>query len=131
MSRTPEEFLRIYGPPEYREWVDAQRCLVTTCETRENMWRPDGRGFREICHVRNGGMGRKADWNWTVVLCWRCHEASGKRRTFEYIHAGKLRVGEVAVETLMDAAVATHEAFRHSEPGRRWLARMEEVGVDV
>ena len=59
MSRTPEEFARIYGTEEYRAWGYALPCLVEGCETRD---RRPGTGRRmECCHTTTGGMGRKAD----------------------------------------------------------------------
>lgn len=126
--RSSQERARIYGPPEFREYVDAAPCLVRLCPTLPWEWRPDGRSYREMCHARNGGTGRKADWVWCFVGCWRCHDQSARRRTFEDFNQGRLEVGGVVVPTLLQAAVATHQHFRDSEPGRAWLARLREEG---
>ena len=124
MSRTDAEHLRIYGPPEFREWVDLQECLVDGCTTKPGDWRPDGRGYREICHARNGGTGRKANWNWTFVACWRHHDKSGEGVvTFAYEH--QLRVSGLVVFDLMKAAVQTHAAFMLSDLGRSWAEKLE------
>lgn len=54
--RKASETVRIYGPPERREWF---RTLPSVAS---------GDGPCEMAHVRNGGIARKADARWTVPL---------------------------------------------------------------
>lgn len=57
MSRTKSARERIYGPPAYRDFLNAIGCEIC------------GATPIEIAHVRTGGMGRKADWTATIPLC--------------------------------------------------------------
>lgn len=57
MTRTKKEALRIYGPPAYREFLNALGCIV--CHDTPV----------HIAHTKSGGVGRKADWTDTVPLC--------------------------------------------------------------
>lgn len=71
MSRSADDFRRIYGSPERREWVGNQPCVV--CGVR-------------LCvnaHTRTGGTGRKADY-WTIIpLChWHHAESHQGVKTF-------------------------------------------------
>jgi hypothetical protein len=127
MRRSAEEKLRIYGPPEYREWAESQACTVVGCQTLPSDWRPKDRGLRELCHAKNGGTGRKGDWIWTWVGCWRHHDESHMGvKTFEHRHRGRLEVCGEPVRTMIEAAEATHAAFMDSDLGRAWEARIGE-----
>lgn len=52
---------RVYGPPAWRVFLDQVGCLVC------------GYSPVQLAHVRTGGMGRKADWTYTVPLCHTHH----------------------------------------------------------
>lgn len=56
---TPEEDVRIYGPPGRREWVQQQPCCIPGCSRRPC----------DNHHTRSGGKGRKADYTTIVALC--------------------------------------------------------------
>lgn len=57
-KRTPAEFIRVYGDPEYEAFTRAQPCACCGWE-----------GATQICHARNGGTSRKADWEETFPGC--------------------------------------------------------------
>lgn len=59
--RTPEEDARIYGPPEFRDWLHAQPCSVCG-------WRGEPEEMQQ-CHVKTGGTGRKDEWTRTFPGC--------------------------------------------------------------
>ena len=61
-SRTAGEFARIYGSKARVRWVKAQPCV--SC----------GEGPCQNAHTKNGGMGRKADYDTIVPLCFPCHD---------------------------------------------------------
>jgi hypothetical protein len=119
MSRTPEEFIRIYGTPERQAWMRSGKCLVADCPTnrgRRPPWTPDGRKLREICHTANGGTGRKGDADVTVTMCWVHHDLSAAgRRTFEKAHI--LEVRGVRVYTLREAATETNTQWEAEKDG--------------
>lgn len=56
--RTPAEDLRIYGPPEFREWIHARPCLICLLP-----------GFTEQAHAKGDGGARKADWTLSFPAC--------------------------------------------------------------
>ncbi len=56
--RPKSETLRIYGPPERREFVKSQPCVA--CGKQ---------GDSENAHIETGGMGRKADFDKIIPLC--------------------------------------------------------------
>lgn len=58
-KRTPEQFERIYGPEDYQAFTRAQPCACCS-------WRL---GLSQICHAKNGGKSRKADWTETYPGC--------------------------------------------------------------
>jgi hypothetical protein len=62
-KRSAEEFARIYGSEERVEWVKAQPCVVPGCPFRPI----------ENAHIKNGGMGRKSDYQNIVPLCQPHH----------------------------------------------------------
>ncbi len=124
MPRTEAERLRIYGPPEFREWADLQACLVVGCSTLVFQWRPDGRGFRELCHIGNGGTGRKGNWAQVWIGCWVHHDESHEG-VHTFAEDNHLWVCLRPVPHLMAAAAATHAAFLHSDLGHAWAARLE------
>ena len=103
--RSRAESLRVYGPPEFREWGYRLPCLVVGCRTWD--YRPGHSKVMEQCHTRTGGTGRKSDWTDTVFMCWRHHDESGRGvRTFESVN--ELRVvaefEEIDVASLVEAA---------------------------
>ena len=59
--RKPSERERIYGPKAFRDWLHEQRCVVT------------GRYGVVQAHVKNGGMARKADYEWSVPMLDALH----------------------------------------------------------
>lgn len=60
-------FERAYGGAERVEWMKAHPCLACGAVPSEN------------AHVRNGGMGRKADAKYIVPLCHTHHEELHRR----------------------------------------------------
>lgn len=64
-ARPASETLRIYGPPERREWVKSLACLGRLCGGRCE-------GAIDNAHTVNGGKGRKADADTIVPMC-RAH----------------------------------------------------------
>lgn len=60
-KRSAAEFQRAYGGVDRLAWLHGLFCLV--CETTPC----------EAAHVGSGGMGRKADAEFTVPLCHRHH----------------------------------------------------------
>lgn len=57
-KRTPEATERIYGPPQFREWLHNQPCILCGIE-----------GYTQQCHAQTGGKGRKDDWTRTFPAC--------------------------------------------------------------
>lgn len=60
--RSTAERARVYGPPEFRDWLHAQPCAVSGV-----------RGHIEQAHAVNGGTGRKADWQFTFPISAELH----------------------------------------------------------
>ena len=60
-GRKPSERDRIYGPKAFRDWLHQQPCVVT------------GRYGVVQAHVKNGGMARKADYEWSVPMLDALH----------------------------------------------------------
>lgn len=52
---------RIYGPPEFREYLHASPCML--CGIQGDMI--------QQAHIETGGMGRKSGWEKTGPLCGR------------------------------------------------------------
>lgn len=61
MTRVAADFARIYGSAARVAWIRAQPCMAC------------GRGPCENAHTISGGMGRKADYETIIPLCWTCH----------------------------------------------------------
>lgn len=61
-ARRPSEFARIYGSRKRVRVVKSLPCAI--CGKEPTKDRPS-----ENHHVKNGGMGRKAGWEWIVPLC--------------------------------------------------------------
>ena len=59
------EFERVYGPPGRREFVEGLPCIVNSviCTAPSHNH-----------HTKNGGMGRKADFDAIVPLCFDHHQ---------------------------------------------------------
>ena len=60
--RGPSEFQRVYGGEARVRWQKARPCDFC------GAYPPT-----EMAHVKNGGMGRKADARFTVSACRACH----------------------------------------------------------
>lgn len=56
--RPKDETLRTFGTPEHRAWMKQQPCAFCGIV-----------GYSDAAHVRNGGMSRRADWEFTVPAC--------------------------------------------------------------
>jgi hypothetical protein len=68
-ARPKAETLRIYGTPEFRDFLHSHPCL----------WCGRTTGI-EAAHLRgNGGTGRKDDWTSTGPLCGVCHDRHDRR----------------------------------------------------
>ena len=76
MARTAAQTLRIYGPPERREWVTTRACFLCWAVPSVN------------AHIgsKGAGMGRKADYDQIAPICARCHGD---------IHQGRIVLTEV------------------------------------
>jgi hypothetical protein len=59
-QRRASERKRIYGSADRIRWLKSEPCAV--CGMM-------GPGFCEVAHVKNGGMGKKADARYTIPLC--------------------------------------------------------------
>lgn len=62
-KRRAKEFTRCYGSEERVTQIKALPCAVPGCSRQPS----------DNAHVCNGGMGRKADWEWVVNLCRHHH----------------------------------------------------------
>ena len=74
----------------------------------------------ECCHVRSGGMGRKADHCFTVGACWIHHdEMDGGKVTFQKCHTLAVEVDGRMQEAadLLEAAALTHEEWLRHDRG--------------
>ena len=58
---TGREWKRVYGSKERVQWIARQRCVFC------------GEGPCDNAHVTNGGLGRKAGYEWIVPACHPCH----------------------------------------------------------
>jgi len=66
------EWARVYGSPERVRWVAQLNCVACGELPCQN------------AHVKNGGMGRKADARWIVPMCPGCHrEHHAGAKTFQ------------------------------------------------
>lgn len=108
--RTPEQFERIYGPADYQAFTRAQPCACCGFV-----------GATEICHARNGGKSRKADWTETFPGCGPHSEFAANRIGFVRAHEGcnnePERIGRQTFEkkighTLLELAVQHHANYR-------------------
>lgn len=97
MTRTKKETLRIYGPPAYRDFLNAIGCAICRATPIE------------IAHIRSGGMGRKADWTATVGLCSTHHREQHQRGTKSF----EARYGV----NLTDRAADIQQAWTRREEG--------------
>lgn len=91
-ARKPSEFARVYHSRARVEWIKSLPCVIT-----------GEYGDIENAHVKNGGMGRKADYIWIVPM---------KRR----VHALYHKVGQLTLQEQHDidlelAAIATEQAW--------------------
>ena len=62
-GRSAKELERIYGSEKRVQWVRGLPCVFCGVQ----------RGLSENAHIRNGGMGRKADACFIVPACMGCH----------------------------------------------------------
>lgn len=69
MTRSKEEFARIYGSEERVRTIKALPCAVPECMG----------GPCDNHHLKNGGLGRKGPWQSIVPLCFMHHEAYHRR----------------------------------------------------
>lgn len=68
-ARKPSETVRIYGPPDRREWVKRQRCWYGVEFSSMHC-----AGETVNAHTETGGTGRKADADTIIPLCASHHE---------------------------------------------------------
>jgi hypothetical protein len=68
VKRHAAELLRTYGPPERREWVKAQPCIVSGYTPCDN------------AHIEGDGAGRKAGFDKIVPLTRKHHRELHKGR---------------------------------------------------
>lgn len=64
-KRRAKEFARAYGSKKRVKFVQSLPCLVDGCNRYPLA--------RMVAHIETGGMGRKADANLTVPLCFHHH----------------------------------------------------------
>jgi len=120
--RTPGEFARIYGSPDFRSWCYRQSCLVVGCQTTTT--RPNTRSNRplELCHIGNEGKGRKAEWRGHIWIgCWIHHDMAQDvlgPDTFAARH--HLAVNGVTVDSLEAAAKEVLRQYEAWEGGLAW-----------
>ncbi len=95
MTRSPEEFARIYHSDLRRDFVAHRKCLA--CKGKQS-------GMSENHHTRNGGTSRKGNYDTIVPLCLKHHA--------EYHHRGR---DTVSLEWGLDwdeEAKKTEEAWK-------------------
>ena len=87
-GRKASERDRIYGPAPFRDWLHQQPCIIT------------GRRGVVQAHVKNGGMGRKADYVWSVPMNDALHHELHQHgiATFEAKYDIDLELAAVAVQ---------------------------------
>lgn len=83
MARSKKDFERIYGGKERVAWIASKPCVVCGVTARV-----------ENAHVKSGGMGRKAGYQYIVPLCWEHHRGlhQNVHKTFEATYALNLAV---------------------------------------
>jgi hypothetical protein len=113
--RTPDEDLRIYGPPEFREWLHAQPCAVCGWQGKPEQM--------QQCHARTGGTGYKGPWTETFPGCgphWVRPNGIGIKfdLLIEGCHKEQGRCGVKTFEMKRDVVLLELAA----ETQREWLA---------
>jgi hypothetical protein len=109
--RDESEFKRIYGGWDRLAWGYGQPCLIVGCDTRDR--RPGSVQPIECAHTENGGMGRKADSDRTVFVCWRHHDELDRgKKSFDLKYAHRMKVDGVKVHGVREAAEETERAWR-------------------
>src|SRR4051812_32911719 len=72
-KRSAKEKLRIYGAAERITWLKKQPCLLVGRGTTKEHGPHQCFGAIQVAHIMTGGMGRKANAEFTVPLCHAAH----------------------------------------------------------
>lgn len=92
-KRSTSEAERIYGPAPFRDWLHKQPCVVLGVPL-----------YIVQAHVKNGGMGRKAGYEWSVPMNDALHHE---------LHQHGIATFEAKYDIDLElAAIATQERWR-------------------
>lgn len=99
-ARAQQAFGRAYGSEDRVKWMRSQPCVVCGGRPCEN------------AHVKNGGMGRKADARFIVPLCHVCHQKvhEAGQQTFEMLYNMDLTLWSQIIDARWEQFLATRKS---------------------